>query len=134
MGTATLRPNGTGITGWSSIGGGAGSAHAAMSDNNDSTYVEASSGDAASLHDLTTSTIPANAQIRSLTPRARMAAASNASGWNNNLGLQLLVDGSNVFNIYGAIGAPTTTITTFTGTAQTSRNDGEPITQLRRAQ
>lgn len=73
----TIRPNGTTSTSGSpSIGGGAASMNAAVSDNADTTYIRFPAGVSGSVKlDMGTVSIPSGARVTSITPRVR----SNAS-------------------------------------------------------
>ncbi|MCK9929423.1 hypothetical protein MXD62_19940 [Frankia sp. Mgl5] len=78
MATTTVRPNGTSFRGLWTIGGGAGSAHAATSDNSDATYIQAAPGGWVCSLDVATPTLPAYSQIRSVSVRVRRRGDSSA--------------------------------------------------------
>lgn len=71
MATTTLRPNGTDYQGLWTVGGGAGSAHAATSDNNDATYIQAAPGGWLAVLDIADPALAEGAQIRSVAVRVR---------------------------------------------------------------
>lgn len=75
MSTITLRPNGTTAVSGTIIG--AGSAHAACSDNSDSTYIQCLyfQGATFGMDDLT---LPSGAMVKSVSARARMALGGGA--------------------------------------------------------
>lgn len=77
MTTATLRPNGTvSNAGPWAITGGGGTAHGALSDQSDASYVTAPAATQALILNLEDLTLPAGAKIISVQPRARCATPS----------------------------------------------------------
>src|SRR5690242_16878974 len=87
MTVSTLRPDGTISTVGSPATVGAASAHAALSDNSDSSYVHSpTTGDivAVSFDDLA---LPSGAVIKSLVPRARIANSASVAALNYQIGL-----------------------------------------------
>jgi hypothetical protein len=112
MTTVTMRPNATNYAGvWSVTG--AASRHAATSDNSDSSYISPAAGDWLCVLDLTTPTIPALAQIRSVSVRLRRLGDSNSS-MDVAIGYQPATGGAYQSQIIAKGDRPTSTLATKT--------------------
>ena len=112
MTTVTMRPNGTNYAGvWTVTG--AASRHAATSDNSDSSYISPAAGDWLCVLDLTTPTIPALAQIRSVSVRLRRVGDGTGS-MDVAIGYQPAAGGAYQSQIIAQADRPTSTIATKT--------------------
>lgn len=118
MATVTLRPNAlTSASAGMIIGGGAASHDVAQSDNADATYSEFPTADTWLNLAFGTTVLPALAQIRSVTPRVRLANTGGTDG-ANKFSFALAVFDQASPTEYPAV---TATITTYTGTARSTR-------------
>jgi len=118
MATTTVRPNATTATGTGlTLGGGAASHHVAESDNSDATWSEwAATANPSLVMEFGTLALPANAQVRRVTPRVRLATAAAGS---RPVSFRAQIDS---LGWYGplSVASPTTTLSTYTGGAATS--------------
>lgn len=80
MTVVTTRPDATVANGGSTIGGGAGSRHAALSDDSDSTYVDTAGGMQHMQIGFAEPSIPAGGVLKSLAVRARIGRHGSPSG------------------------------------------------------
>lgn len=122
MTTTTVRPNGTAFRGLWTITGAA-SAHAATSDTNDATYIQAKPGGWVCSLDVASPTLPSYSQIKSVSVRVRRKGDSSAP-FDVSVGYQP-PSGSYRSQILSAGEKPTSTIATKTYGALVNAPGGE---------
>lgn len=126
MTQATLRPDGVAQTGGWTVGGGAASLSAATSDNSDGTWAESPDGVSWGYLGFGTVSIPALAQIRSVTPRLRVGPRASIRG-----SLQVVIYSSGLYSStwFTSIMNPGDAIVTLTGSSLSAMPNGSAWTQ-----
>ena len=130
MAVTTVRPNATASgSGSFTLTGGAGSIHATLSDDSDSTFLQKTSsvvGQASAIVDFGTTTISASQRVKQVRIRARCDTPTSEGRLNVYLGAR--VDNQNYFHSALAIRGQNS-VTTFTGPYYTSAPNGEAWSQ-----
>jgi len=130
MAVTTVRPNATASgSGSFTLTGGAGSIHATLSDDSDSTFLQKTSsvvGQASAIVDFGTATISASQRVKQVRIRARCDTPTSEGRLNVYLGAR--VDNQNYFHSALAIRGQNS-VTTFTGPYYTSAPNGEAWSQ-----
>jgi hypothetical protein len=131
MAVTTVRPDATASgAALYTITGGAGSLHAALSDNSDATYISKTSsivGQANAILDFGTTTITASQRVKQVRVRGRCTTPTTNGKLNVYLGSR--VNNQNYFHSALAIRGQNTTITTFVGPYYTASPSGEAWSQ-----
>ena len=130
MAVTTVRPNATASgAGSFTLTGGAGSVHATLNDDSDSTFLQKTSsvvGQASAIVDFGTTTISASQRVKQVRIRARCDTPTSEGRLNVYLGAR--VDNQNYFHSALAIRG-TNSVATFTGPYYTSAPNGEAWSQ-----
>jgi hypothetical protein len=130
MAVTTVRPNATASgSGSFTLTGGAGSVHATLNDDSDSTFLQKTSsvvGQASAIVDFGTTTISASQRVKQVRIRARCDTPTSEGRLNVYLGAR--VDNQNFFHSALAIRG-TNSVATFTGPYYTSAPNGEAWSQ-----
>lgn len=130
MAVTTVRPNATASgSGSFTLSGGAGSIHATLNDDSDSTFLQKTSsvvGQASAIVDFGTTTISASQRVKQVRIRARCDTPTSEGRLNIYLGAR--VDNQNYFHSALAIRGQNS-VTTFTGPYYTSAPNGQAWSQ-----
>lgn len=130
MAVTTVRPNATASgSGSFTLSGGAGSIHATLNDDSDSTFLQKTSsvvGQASAIVDFGTTTISASQRVKQVRIRARCDTPTSEGRLNVYLGAR--VDNQNYFHSALAIRGQNS-VTTFTGPYYTSAPNGQAWSQ-----